>query len=427
MKKLLLLATLCVFVFSIKSQQYPEMITVTSGTFNMLDEQILNLPDTVLLPFKDNAASFRIKNKWGFINEAGQVIVQAKYDSVGYFSEGVASFYVGKDRNEKGRLKGGQWGYLDKKGSEFIAPQFYEVKEFSQGIAAVETSRVPGTSGYINKKGQPITPMNKYIAFDFNSEGVAIVQAGIFGDYRLIDRSGKEILGSFIRLEQLGEGLYLSQKSYGLKFIVFDLKGNSLFDIGYPLKEYEEGLAVIKKQEKFGFIDKAGREAIPPSFLAVGSFSEGIATVNDESGFYCINKDGQPLFKNKFDYIGNFAQGLAFVLKQKKFSFIDKTGVKAFEGNYDLVVGFSEGLAAVNRGGEHSYWPYLLDKENLTGAGGAHWGYINTTGELVLPMNYSMVSKFKDGIALVEKDGRKYYIDEKGNDLVKKLMIAIKK
>jgi len=61
---------------------------------------------------------------------------------------------------------------------------------------------------------------------------------------------------------------------------------------------------------------------------------------------------------------------------------------------------FSEGLAAVNIGGEYKY-----DEDDENGEEyftGGKWGYINTTGVVVIPLVYSGASDFNNGIAIIE-------------------------
>ena len=47
--------------------------------------------------------------------------------------------------------------------------------------------------------------------------------------------------------------------------------------------DFNEGLAPIEKDGKWGFIDKNGKVVIEPQFGEVGQFSEGLASVATES------------------------------------------------------------------------------------------------------------------------------------------------
>ena len=44
--------------------------------------------------------------------------------------------------------------------------------------------------------------------------------------------------------------------------------------------EYYEGLAMVRLDKKYGFIDKTGKEVIPIKYDDASSFSEGLASVS---------------------------------------------------------------------------------------------------------------------------------------------------
>ncbi len=69
---------------------------------------------------------FSEKNKYGYINSKGEVIIPAQFYSAGNFSEGLAPV----------RLKS-TYGYIDTKGN-FAIPSKYDYSEqFNNGIAKV--------------------------------------------------------------------------------------------------------------------------------------------------------------------------------------------------------------------------------------------------------------------------------------------------
>ncbi len=46
---------------------------------------------------------------------------------------------------------------------------------------------------------------------------------------------------------------------------------------GYSLRSFQEGLALIELNDKYGFIDKTGNVVIPLQFDYAHDFSEGLA------------------------------------------------------------------------------------------------------------------------------------------------------
>ena len=77
--------------------------------------------------------------------------------------------------------------------------------------------------------------------------------------------------------------------------------------------KYYEGLAWVKLNGKWGFIDKTGKEVIPIKYDGAWYFSEGLASVklNDKWGF--IDKAGKEVTPIKYDMAISFSEGLANV------------------------------------------------------------------------------------------------------------------
>ena len=85
-----------------------------------------------------------------------------------------------------------------------------------------------------------------------------------------------------------------------------------------------------------------------------------------------------------------------------KDSVTDKVVIQA---KYANVNQFSEGLAAVTIEGTYEYDEDDEDGEEYFTRG--KWGYINTSGVVVIPLKYSDVSDFNNGIAIIEDFSKK--------------------
>lgn len=72
---------------------------------------------------------------------------------------------------------------------------------------------------------------------------------------------------------------------------------------------------------------------------------------------------------------------------------------------YTMAEHFSDGRAAVNKGA-------VIQFQNVNGG---KWGFVDSIGTLVIPMDYDFVQPFKDGKARVVKDHKKMLIDKAGN------------
>ena len=97
------------------------------------------------------------------------------------------------------------------------------------------------------------------------------------------------------------EGKLITQKSYGY------------------INEFSEGLAVVCANglgcinQNAGFIDENGNEIIPLQYNSAKSFSEGLAAVKREDKWGYINKAGEIIIPFKYTQASSFSNGIAEV------------------------------------------------------------------------------------------------------------------
>ncbi len=90
-------------------------------------------------PFCGGIARVMTKQKWGFIDTTGNVIVKPKYNQVENFNDGIAKVRLGQ-----------KWGLIDATGNEIIKPTFDAIYEFIDGKAKVLLDK---QEYYMNKQG----------------------------------------------------------------------------------------------------------------------------------------------------------------------------------------------------------------------------------------------------------------------------------
>ncbi|MGN0178504.1 MAG: WG repeat-containing protein, partial [Monoglobaceae bacterium] len=99
-----------------------------------------------------------------------------------------------------------------------------------------------------------------------------------------------------------------------------------------------------------------------------------------------------------YDKADDFKGGYAKVSLNGKYGFINKSGQVIIPFEYDDAGFFSEGLVWVKKDG--------------------HYGYIDNTNNYVIPPEYSDAQNFSQGLAAVCKDGKYGYIDRSGNTVI---------
>lgn len=87
--------------------------------------------------------------KWGMLNLEGMNFIETKYDSLGYFREGMLLAKTGS-----------MYGYINQDGQEATPFTYLQASDFSEGLAAVMTDK--GKFFFINQRGDMVIKPKKY-------------------------------------------------------------------------------------------------------------------------------------------------------------------------------------------------------------------------------------------------------------------------
>lgn len=97
---------------------------------------------------------------------------------------------------------------------------------------------------------------------------------------------------------------------------------------------------------------------------------------------------------SKYDYQGAYFQGLAKIKSNHKWGFVDTTGNVVVPPKYDEVSNFVDGLAKVRVGRK--------------------WGLVDTKGTVIIKPTFVAIFDFVDGKAKVLLEGEEYYMNKEG-------------
>lgn len=242
-------------------------------------------------------------------------------------------------------------------------------------------------------------------------------------------------------------------------FLAFSLSTSTLafncYDIPLPdtieLSELEachiqNGLATVidNATNKYGYIDSKGKLVITPKFDKAWSFQDGLAVVQIDGKWGYIRPNGTYAIKPIYDEAWGFSEGLAKVQKNDKVGFINNKGIAIIPIKYDNSYHwFDDGLTAVSI---KDKWGIIntkgvlitpLEYDYATSPSGERilvgkkqkdetmlYGFLNTKGKIIIKPQYTDAEEFHHGIALVEKDNVRYYINKKGEQVESKLNLA---
>lgn len=138
---------------------------------------------------------------------------------------------------------------------------------------------------------------------------------------------------------------------------------------------------------KTGYINSKAEIVIPPSFDDGVDFSEGLAAVRTKAFWGFIDAGGETVVKPRFIAFSRFRNGVAPVCTRKGFGLIDRVGNELVSPKYDMV-----GLPA---DGMIPFMPDEFQKER-------RYGYLNFSGEVVIPPSFINAKRFSEGLAAVQ-------------------------
>jgi hypothetical protein len=307
----------------------------------------------------------QIDDRWGYINSDGQLQIEPDFQWASLFHEGLA---VVRESN--------RWKYIDMTGEVVIEGNFSSIRNFSQGKAAV---RFDGRWGYINTSGNfVINP--KFRDAHLFSNGRAFVRSLHNWGYYYIDEKGDKIesvdfSGSFdfVETNEFRDGLALVRDDDEFGYI--DKSGNAAIDLKYnEAYPFSEKLAAVKISDKWGFISSSEAVEIAPQFISAGNFGNGLAPVRKSSNLFgYVDKSGNMVISEQFEIAETFQEDRAAVFNDGKWTFIDKAGNQITSPKFDEVEPFFNGLAKVT-----IRIPNEMDDEFTEKA-----GYINKSGQYV--------------------------------------------
>lgn len=324
-----------------------------------------------------------------------------------------------------------KFGFIDTTGS-FIIPAVYEgLEEFSDGLALAEKE---GLSGYINKAGT-VSVLFMYDDGEPFKNGRAIVKKG--KDFFLIDRTGTLITGNYDQISDFNEGLAVVK--YNGKYGAIDKNGKTEIPLQYTrLGDFSEGYSFAQKNERFGYVDKKGDPVIPFLYEWAESFKYSLARVKYNSKFGLINKRGEFVLQPVYDRIEPQEKGVYIVYKNNQYGFADSTGCLLSdviyinpenEKNSDLTDGrwlrliTEDDQNLMNKNGkklaaDEEYEEMYLPQNGLIRVSlNDKYGYINSKGKLSIKNVFDEAEDFADSVATVKKRNEWQIINLSGTAL----------
>lgn len=241
-------------------------------------------------------------------------------------------------------------------------------------------------------------------------------------------------------------------ESFGYGYI--DRDGNVViepqFDYAYPFtagrgRIFTGSLSSYGSPDEglYGYIDETGKIVIPEIYQTASDFSEnGLAVVCKNGKYGVIDTNGNPVIDFSYDYIVAFNSTNTFKAfngtlndygspESGTYHILREDGTEIFSGGFGVVYGYewyyevkkNDKYALFSLDGaqltDYAYDYFSAEAETIIGfKNDGYYGYMDLSGNVLIPATYDGIGTFVDGKAIVKKNGKYYLIDESGTTLV---------
>lgn len=200
--------------------------------------------------------------------------------------------------------------------------------------------------------------------------------------------------------------------------------------------EFEDGLAVVQKNAKFGFVNEEYKEIAPCIYDEIDSFIHGLSIVRIGEMYGAINNEGKitiPLEYPILIDLSIWGPTMLMAVKNNRFGVVDKANKIIVPFEFDLVQAMF-GMIIVTKNGKKGLYNHKGDlvipikyddiaqpsdkSQTYSVCIAGRWGVINKKEEIIIPIEYDGVSLISSGyMYLVCKVGKWGIINKKGENI----------
>jgi hypothetical protein len=285
------------------------------------------------LPFKFESSIVRFLGYWGALDRTGQWLLHPKYDTVFAVSE---KLFIAR---EKGRT------FLMNDQENILFTTYNNLKSTNGTIEEEDTF---GNRRVIMPSGHPLTTL------DYDS--ISPLMAGELyihirkNRYSLINKNGKVIVAENSKIESIFpfDGEFIGIKKDG-RFGFVDKLGNLRIANQYgAIGRWQEGAAAVRLNKKWGFVDRLERILVQPYYDSASDLKQSVSIVSigDKSGL--VNSEGAEVMPVEFNAIDLTNYGNYIVENSTLFGLANPQGRLVLQPQYDSIVEINHDLFLVN-------------------------------------------------------------------------------
>ena len=216
--------------------------------------------------------------------------------------------------------------------------------------------------------------------------------------------------------------------------------------------EFHQGVAIIRKYDKFGAVMVGGKEIVPSIYDELSEFKDGYAVakwnneervVNLSGQIRVLNGDKEIFLPEEYDWGFDFIEDICVVVKNDKYGIIDKNFNVKNECEYDSFSNYNNGYAVFSKY-RFSEWSdnvwsddFLIDNNGNVNYKVSEsfkdghkivcsvddqkrlYGVMNNNMQIIIPVIYNQICRLKNSLYIVDnKENIKLFIHPENGKVI---------
>ena len=206
------------------------------------------------------------------------------------------------------------WGYVDRNGDYVLTPRYERAYDFSsEGLAVVSDPDAPGKGRLcvIDANGTVRINAYKKVFYDVELGNVKVRDGHYLPDTFGPENAG--MLGFDRGLLRVRRRLLFASGGVRSETDALVNESGGIFNIpgGYTLVGYSDGIALLEKNGKYGYMDHTGVWILQPDLTYAEPFCEGLAAAGYADGHIgMIDRKGNAVLPQVFDFVSSCSDGV---------------------------------------------------------------------------------------------------------------------
>ncbi len=249
---------------------------------------------------KDFKFQVKFEDKWGYVDQYGEWVIEPKFSGTEDFVNGVA-------------VSCAKWtGCINIFGEWIIGPTLnsYDYKTWKNTPSAI---RHKNKWGIISAEGDwTLKPI--YDSIGLLSPGLFLIKKD--GNHGIADFNGRIVLKcTYINIfKPVNDLICANAKGHGY---IFNRKGELLQEIPYWIKYVIKSGIVVTEKNGDGFIDFTGKEILKTEYRIAWAKNDTVVIKNDKNKIGCYDAlSGECIAEPIYDDISEFKHGAAITTMQ---------------------------------------------------------------------------------------------------------------